>query len=394
MLSIQAESSEIVQSSVDGHRSHATADAVGQLFGQIRIETDLSGLIDDIRRRKDKADFENNRPGISCMILLAHSMGLVDETEIDQAVTNGWEATYRLYQEVVAKVMDHLNQASMSIAGIDLEHNDFEPLCFEMQQSNSEGVFLVMGVYPRFSQFSLLDMDRDLAKAVAGCLKWTIFNGGIGILVDDLSEGWMMMGDELDALKEALETQGHLSNGELAEFFLDNDVYPFTEINDDQEHLEERIAYLKSVLTNNCKSMFGELPEIGEIRRMLTGWRKSNQAIYQNPWVKFIRETIKIWKWIEKSGLKASECRMSPCDNSHGDVYLDYGHVIGFGFDWEETVVRDVYEDMAQTGENPEGIIRLNPLACSEVGERLILLAKSRGLIRLAEVIDGKGQVV
>jgi len=134
--------------------------------------------------------------------------------------------------------------------------------------------------------------------------------------------------------------------------------------------------------------MFGELPEIGEIRRMLAGWRKSNQAIYQNPWVKFIRETIKVWKWIEKSGLKAAECRISPCDNSHGDVYLDYGHVIGFGFDWEETVVRDVYEDMAQAGENPDGIIRLNPLACPEVSERLNLLAKSRGLIRLAEVIN------
>jgi len=388
MLSIQAETSEIVQSSVDGYRPQATADAIGQLFGQIRIETDLSGLIDDIRHRKDKADYETNRPGISCMILLAHSMGLVEEAEIDQAVAAGWEATYRLYQAVVARVTEHLNQESMSIAGIDLVHSDFEPISFELQQSQSEGVSLVMGIYPRFSQFSLLDVDRELAKAVVGCLKWTIFNGGIGMLVDDLSEGWMMMGDELDAIKEALETQSHWSDGELAEFFLENDVYPFTEITDDQEYLEDRIGYLKSVLTNNCKSMFGELPEIGEIRRMLAGWRKANKVLFGNPWIKFIRETIKVWRWIETSKLKAPECRTSPCDNSHGDVYLDYGHVIGFGFDWEETVVRDVYDDMAQAGENPEGIIRLNPLACTEVGERLTLLAKSRGLIRLAEVIN------
>jgi hypothetical protein len=388
MLSVQAEPAKTAQSNPYGHRPQAATDAVGQLFGQVRIETDLNGLIDEIRRRKDKAAFEAHRSGISCMILLAHSMGLVEEAEIDLAVTAGWEAVYRLYQAVVAKVTEHLNQESMSIAGIDLVHSDFEPISFELQKNQSEGVFLVLGIYPRFSQFSLLDMDRELAKAVAGCLKWMIFNGGIGMLVDDLSEGWMMMGDELDALKEGLETQGHLSNGELAEFFLENDVYPFTEITDDQEYLEERIGYLKSILTNNCKSMFGALPEICEIRRMLAGWRKSNQAIYQNPWVKFIRETIKVWKWVEKSGLKASECRISPCDNSHGDVYLDYGHVIGFGFDWEETVMRDVYDDMAQAGENPDGIIRLNPLACSEVGERLTLLAKSRGLIRLAEVIN------
>lgn len=388
MLSIQAEPAQIAQSNAYGHRSHATADAVGQLFGQVRIETDLNGLIDEIRYRKDKADFETHRPGISCMILLAHSMGLVEEAEIDLAVTAGWEAVYQLYQAVVTKIMGHLNQESMRIAGVGVEHNDFEPMSFEMQQSNSEGVFLVLGIYPRFSQFSLLDIDRDLARAVAGCLSWTIFNGGIGMSVDDLSENWMMMGDELDALKEGLETQGHLSNGELAEFFLENDVYPFTEITDDQEYLEERIAYLKSILTNNCKSMFGELPEIGEIRLMLAGWRKANKVLFGNPWVKIIRETIKVWKWIEKSGLKAAECRISPCDNSHGDVYLDYGHVIGFGFDWEESVVSDVYNDMAQAGENPEGIIRLNPLACSEVGERLILLAKSRGLIRLAEMIN------
>lgn len=388
MLSVQAEPAKTAQPNPYGYRPQTTSDAVGQLFGQVRIETDLNGLIDEIRHRKDKTDFETNRSGVSCMILLAHSMGLVEEAEIDLAVTAGWEAVYRLYQEVVAKIMDHLNQESMSIAGIDSVHSDFEPMSFEMQQSKNEGVFLVLGVYPRFSQFSLLDIDRELAKAVAGCLKWTIFNGGIGILVYDLSEAWMMMGDELDALKEALETQGHLSNGELAEFFLENDVYPFTEITDDQEYLEDRIGYLKSVLTNNCKSMFGALPEIREIRRMLVSWRKSNQAIYQNPWVKFVRETIKVCKWIEKFGLKASECRISPCDNNHGDVHLDYGHVIGFGFDWEEPVVSEVYNDMAQTGENPESIIRLNPLACSEVGERLTLLAKSRGLIRLAEVIN------
>ncbi|MBS3965551.1 MAG: hypothetical protein KGZ80_13885 [Methylomonas sp.] len=388
MLSVQTEPAKTAQPNPYGHRPQAATDPVGQLFDQVRIETDLNGLIDEIRHRKDKADFETNRPGISCMILLAHSMGLVEEAEIDLAMTAGWEAVYRLYQAVVAKITDHLNQESMSITDMDSVHSDFEPMSFEMQQSNSEGVFLVLGIYPRFSQFSLLDIDRELARAVAGCLSWTIFNGGIGILVDDLSEAWMMMGDELDALKEALETQGHLSNGELAEFFLENDVYPFTEITDDQEYLEDRIGYLKSILNNNCKSMFGELPEIGEIRRMLAGWRKSNQTLYQNPWVKFIRETIKVWKWIEKSGLKASECRISPCDNNHGDVYLDYGHVIGFGFDWEESVVSDVYNDMAQAGENPEGIIRLNPLACSEVGERLTLLAKSRGVIRLAEVIN------
>jgi hypothetical protein len=388
MLSVQAEPAQTAHPNPYGNRPQAATDGVNQLFAPVRIETDLNGLIDEIRHRKDKADFEGHRPGISCVILLAHSMGLVEEAEIDLAVTTGWETVYRLYQALVAKIMDHLNQESMGIAGMDSVHSDFEPISIELQQSQNEGVLLVMGIYPRFSQFSLLDMDRELAKAVAGCLKWTIFNGGIGMLVDDLSEGWMMMGDELDALKETLETQGHLSNVELAEFFLENDVYPFTEITDDQEYLEERIAYLKSVLTNNSKSMFGELPEIDEIRRMLAGWRKSNQALYQNPWVKFIRETIKVWKWIEKSGLKAAEFRISPGDNNHGDVYLDYGHVIGFGFDWEESVVSDVYNDMAQTGENPEGIIRLNPLACSEVGERLILLAKSRGLIRLAEVIN------
>lgn len=393
MLSIKSETAEIAQSSIDGDRPQASADAVGQLFGQVRIETDLNNLTEDIRCRRDKADYEANRPGISCMILLGHAMGLVEEAEIDRAVASDWEAVYRLYSTVVAKLTEHLNQESMGIAGIDLVHSDFERISFELQKSQSEGFFLVLGIYPRFSQFSLLDMDRELGKAVAGCLKWTIFNGGIGLTVDDLSENWMMMGDELDALKEALETQDHLSNGDLAEFFLENDVYPFTEITEDQEYLEERIDYLKSLLTNNCRSLFGELPEIGEIRRMLAGWRKSNQTIYHNPWVKFIRETIKVWKWVEKSGLKASECRISPCDDSHGDVYLDYGHVIGFGFDWEELVVRDVYDDMAQAGENPEGIIRLNPLACSEVGERLILLAKSRGLIRLAEVIDGNRQV-
>ena len=257
MLSVQTEPAKTDQPTDYGYRSEAFTDAVGKLFAPVRIETDLNGLIDEIRHQKDKADFETHRSGISCMILLAHSMGLVEESEIDLAVTAGWEPVYRLYQEVVAKIMDHLNQEAMSIAGMDSVHSDFEPMSFEMQQSNSEGVFLVLGVYPRFSQFSLLDIDRELARAVAGCLKWTIFNGGIGLLVDDLSESWMMLGDELDALKEALETQGHMSNGELAEFFLENDVYPFTEISDDPEYLGDRMGYLKSILTNNCKSTFG-----------------------------------------------------------------------------------------------------------------------------------------
>jgi hypothetical protein len=94
MLSIQAEPAEIAQSNAYGHRSQAVTNVVGQLFGQVRIETDLNGLIEEIRRRREKADYEANRPGISCVILLAHSMGLVDEAEIDQAVGSDWEAVY------------------------------------------------------------------------------------------------------------------------------------------------------------------------------------------------------------------------------------------------------------------------------------------------------------
>ncbi len=388
MLSIQTEIAQTAQPTSDGYRPQTTADAVGPLFAPVRIGTDLNGLIDEIRQRKDKADFETNRPGMSCVILLARSMGLVEEAEIDQAVMAGWAAVHRLYQEAIANITAHLNQESMGIAGVDLDHSDFEPLYLEMKQSQSEGVLLVLGVSLRFSSFSLLDIDRDLARAVAGCLKWTLFNGGIGILADDLSKDWIMMGDELDALKDALETQGPLGNSELAEFFLENDVYPFNEIADDPEYLEERIGYLQSVLAHNCKSMFGELPEIGEIRRMLAGWRTAHKVLYGTPWVKFIRETIKVCKWLEKSVLKAAERRISPCDYGQGDMCLDYGHVIGFGFDWEEPLVSGLYDEMIQTDENPAGIIRLNPLACSEVGEKLNLLAKSRGLIRLAEVIN------
>ncbi|MCX7096290.1 MAG: hypothetical protein NTV43_00110 [Methylococcales bacterium] len=370
----------------DGDSPTAAANAVISLFGQVRIETDLASLIDAIRYQKDKADYEANRPGISCMILLAHSLGLVAEIDIDHAVAAGWEASYRLYQHAVARVMDHLNRVSMTIAGINVSHSDFEPMNLELRQSQNDGISLVLGVYPKFSRFSLLDMDRELAKAVAGCLKWTLFNGGIGMLVDDLCE-MSMMGDELGALKEGLESHGHLSNGELATFFLENEVYPFIDLTDDREFLEEHLVYLKAILNNNGASTFGKLPAMGDISRMLSSWRQSNPAIYQNPWVTFIRESLKVWRWLKKSGLKASGYHLSPCD-SQGDVSLDYGHIIGFGFDWEETVVEDILEDIAQVGENPEGIIRLNTLVFSEVGARLCLLAKSRGLIRLAEVIN------
>ena len=147
MLSVQAEPAKTAQPNDYGYRSQAAADAVNQLFSPVRVETDLNGLIDEIRRRKDKADYEANRPGISCMILLAHSMGLVEEAEIDLAVMAGWEAVYRLYQAVVTKIMDHLNQESMRIAGIDSVHSDFEPISFELQQSQSEGVFLVLCIF-------------------------------------------------------------------------------------------------------------------------------------------------------------------------------------------------------------------------------------------------------
>src|SRR5690606_4512055 len=142
MLSIQAKPAEIAQSDFEGYRPHATADAVSQIFGQVRIETDRRGLIDDIRHRKDKADFEANRPGISCMILLAHSMGLVEEAEIDQAVATGWETVYRLYQESVGKITEHLSRESISIAGNGLDHSDFEALSIEMSKTQDEGTIL------------------------------------------------------------------------------------------------------------------------------------------------------------------------------------------------------------------------------------------------------------
>lgn len=390
MLSIQNETTRVITSSIDG-RPETTTNAIGQVFGQIYSETNFEYLINDIRHKKEKADYEINRPSISCLILLAHSMGLVEEIKIDDAVKCGWESIYSLYKESVSNIMCFLNLESLSIAGLDSNNSDFsdfEAMNIEIRQSQSEGVYLVLGIYPRFSQFSLLNLEHQLARAVAGCLKWTIQNSRIGMIAFDLSDG--LMQDEMEALKECLDTQSHLSNSELAKFVLENDIYPFTEISEDEEYLERDIAYLKSILTNNCELMFGELPEIDEVSRMLASWRQRNHVIYHNQWVKFIRATINVWKWAVSSKLASKECQTSLFDDSHGDVPLDYGHIIGFGFDWEETLVESIHNHIAEVGENPDGIIRLNPLASFEVGERLTLLAKSRGLIRLAEIINAK----
>ena len=386
MSSVQIQSSSAAWASNKGYRPDYSANDM-TVFTQPRLGVALDVLMDDIRYSQEKVNFDKNRPGIASLILLAHDLGLVSETEIDSCTTNGWREVYRLYRASIKQIERYLGKEAESIAGIGLDHREFNSLDISMDKS-SDGFYLYLTTSMRFSQFTLVDLDNDLGRMIYGCLDWIVRDMGFGIMANDLFGASMMMDEEIECFNKLRQQHPTGTIVELATLAMNDEESIFSEIYDFDDTVC-RLEFLKSIVENSVESIFGNPPTIPEIRKKVIEWRKSNKENYNSPWIKFIKETIHAWKSVRDfqcagSGLGILE----HCEGEIGDIWLDYGHAIGIGLPWEEEIVDGIYQDTMQTGEFPLAKIKLQPIAISKIGERLKMLAKARGLIRLAEVIN------
>ncbi len=155
-------------------------------------------------------------------------------------------------------------------------------------------------------------------------------------------------------------------------------------MSDDTQYLAERFDYLQSLINNSVEKTFANVPEMEEIRAWVIRCRQeSRDTLYSNPWLRFIRRTVTIWKTWQNQN--------NP-DNQQvfeiGDCNLDMGHVIGLGFDWEEDLVEGLFQDIGQSGETPGVFADLSPDTVDGIAKALIDTAQAKGLIRLAEIIS------
>ena len=79
---------------------------------------------------------------------------------------------------------------------------------------------------------------------------------------------------------------------------------------------------------------------------------------------------------------------LSVTEGDEGDVWIDYGHCIGVGLSWEDGLITETLDAIGNACEQPSAQIVLDPLALPGIVEVVKLLAKARGLIRLAEIIS------
>jgi hypothetical protein len=386
MPPVQVVDPDVSQTGNHGHQSFAPAAGLS-LFSQPRLGFDIGSLLDDIRRRRDQADFEANRPGIACLILLAQELGVVSEQDIDRCVSSGWQEVYRLSKVSVQAIGDHLDNVAGILAGRDFRHDAYGPLVLSLENEGGQ-FYLYLSTDLRFSQFDLLDQGVELAKLVYGCLYWIVRDLGFGLLANDLLVCAILMEDELDCFQELLEAHPGLDWETLAQLVIDTNLYPFIEYyGDEPEPLIERFQFLSSVFDNKIDDLFGQPSALDEVARTLTAWEREGWSEYRHPWVAFVKETLKDWQW------KGDDSHsMEPLDGEVNDVPLDYGHAIGVGMPWEAEVVEQVFQGMYESGETAMAKVRLHPDTIPQAAKTLLMLAKARGLVRLAEIICYGGE--
>jgi hypothetical protein len=387
MLSVQAEPTQITRTGARPYRPDPSAyDLI--LFKQPRLGVALDGLLDEIRYRKDLADFERNRSGIAAVILLAHSLGVVSVQDIDQTVAEGWHSIYRLYRSSLDCIVDYLGHEAGIIAGLEFEHGGFEPIRLSMEKQG-DGYYLYLLTYPRFTQFDLLELEGNLRRIIYGCLHYIVREIGFGILADDIASASMMIYEEVDTYKQYRDKNPTFNREELAILMFNDGDNFFSDFAEDPEQVAERFELLESILDNTVESRIGTVPSMNEIRAAVIEWKRSGSETYHNAWVQFIKQTIKVWKSFRHFQKPLDgEAVLEGCDGEMNDVPLDYGHAIGIGCPWEDEVAESTYQDIYQADEVPMARIKLQPVAISKTAERLTMIARARGLIRMAEIIQ------
>ena len=387
MPPVQAVAPDVSQTRDNDNRPVEVAAGLS-LFSQPRLGFDIGSLLDGIRQRRDQADFESNRPGIACLILLAQELGVVSEQDIDHCVAIGWQAVYRLYKKSVHAIGNHLGDVAWNLAGREYKHDAYEPLVISLE--NEDGQFyLYLSTDLRFSQFDLLTLDIELAKLVYGCLYWIVRDLGFGLLANDLLDCAFLMEEELESFQELLKAHPGLDYETLAQQVIDTNQDPFIEYyGDEPEPLIERFSFLASVLDNKVDVLFGQPPALDEAARTLSDWETAGRLEYRHPWVAFIKETLTVWEW--QGGDSPA---LESLDGEVNDMPLDYGHAIGVGMSWEAEVIDQVVQGMYETGETPMAKLRLHPDAIPQAARTLLMLAKARGLVRLAEIICYGGEI-
>lgn len=387
MLSVQAESAEIKRTGYRLYRPDPSAHDL-TLFKQPRLGVALDGLLDDIRYRKDLADFEQNRAGIAAVILLANSLGVVSVKDIDQTVSEGWHSIYRLYRSSIDRIVEYLGHEAGVIAGLEFEHGGFEPIRLSIEKQD-DGYYLYLLTFPRFTQFDLLELDGNLRRIIYGCLHYIVREIGFGILADDIAGASIMIYEEVDTYKKYRDKNPTFNREELAILMFNDGDNFFSDFAEDPEQVTERFELLESILDNTVESKIGTVPSMSEIRAAVIDWKRSGSEIYHNAWVQFVKQTIKVWKSFRNFQKPLDGERMlEGCDGEMNDSPLDYGHAIGIGCPWEDEVAESFYQDIYQADEVPMARIKLQPVAISKTAEKLMMIAKARGLIRMAEIIQ------
>jgi hypothetical protein len=389
MLSVQlAESAATAASDYEYRPDHFANDLT--LFKQPRLGVSLDGLLDAIRYRKDFTDFEQNKSGIASIILLAHNMGLVSEQEIDRCVTDGWREIYFLYRSSMKSIVEYLGNESGMIAGEKAKHDSYESLRMSLAIEKTGGAYIYLSAGMRYSQFYLVDLNDELRRVIYSCFNWIVNELGFGILANDFVGASASIYEEMDDYKRYREQHPELNREELAELMFNNEDHDsiLVDFAEEPEYLIERFEFLDLILANSVESQFGTVMSMDEIRAAVIRWRRSEPETFSSSWVGFINQTIRAWKWFRRCTLFDQSKIMEGCEYGGAGVSLHYAHFVGLGLPWEDAVVVDAAQNIYEAGDVPIAKLNIKPVAIPQVAEKLMMLAKARGLLRLAEITN------
>ncbi|WP_347990297.1 hypothetical protein [Methylomonas sp. AM2-LC] len=426
MLLVKADNDQNKTDCVDSRRSITTSHAMS-LFSQPVIGVSLDKLLNEISLKHDWSEFSQNRSGIASVILLGYEMGCVTEKEINRSLGRygeNWRNILFLSRKVKKLIGQKVNDTISRYADdswyisneFKIQNTDNHHVSLTVESGSSfgesvEGFYIILQSAPYYSAFSTASInDQELSRVVYSCLQF-ISLGAWAITTNELGENWYSsIDEESESYFDLKSKYPNLSLESLAEIELNDESGFFTMYcgYENAADLVDRFNFLEKY--EEKYNQFGELLELNDVRQRVIRWRRESRFDqYANRWVRFIRKAIVFWKNDVRSKknneikmLSESQEEEDNIDDGYGltneineaqiepfdDVPWYMSHVIGFGLDWEESLVESTYQYMNDSGESPKGRMLLNSETAPLIAKTLNKIAVSKGLIRLAEYIE------
>ena len=353
---------------------------------------DALGLYADIRQAKAEAFVRENRPALANLLLLAHGMGVVTESELEPAVSKGGLELVALFNKAMSRMGVHLDGLARRIC----------PKATQLMGSLEVGwrcgwgeSSLTVSTEPTGIYIPLVGtMPDDEAQVVYACLL-SITRMGFGLSPKDLIEidyETQALYEALDSYRKSAQQHPGLDLDAWAGQVLSAGDLFLSEFYENPDDLALRMRDVIDEGTFNLPAWVDAPLTLKQAEALHKSLKKQRQGWDGSPWADFSEKTFR--------AVKATSRRRKATDKAYriqngkdyerqewseeGEAHLDHGAILMIGLPFEDSAANNLYEQTMGSGEYPTMVLKLEPLAIPIIRQRMEDIATAVGLYGLA----------